>query len=260
MLFKKCLYLIIVTTLVVACAPAATPAPTEIPTAVPTDTPEPPTATFTIPPDRPATKAAATNTAVAGLTATAQPMADTVKKLFEDGYLASTEGTFYQLEDFDYAWARLNSYAYFPTDYSPKEFVIRADAQWSSASDNANWYNSGCGFVFRDVDEENHYLVYLAPAGRVVAFRRVHDKISILGISKNVPFELKADNANIMMVVQGVKITFFVDGEEVSHASDNLLSSATFEKGRFGMAVYSGTNKGYGTRCKMTDVGLWYIN
>jgi hypothetical protein len=270
MSFVTLFVLMVILFLVVACSPSTSLSPTVEPTAIPSNTPVPPTATptitetptptFTITPDRPATKAAASTTAVAGLTTTAQPMADTIQKLYEDGYLASTEGTFYKLEDFDYAWAQLNYYTWLPTDYSPKEFVVSADAQWWSDSDNANWYTSGCGFVFRAVDEDNHYLVYLAPAGRVVAVRVVHGKGYLVGVSNDIPFSLDSDNAHIMMIVQGVKITFFVNGQKVSHASDNLLQSATFEKGYLAYTVFSGTNKGFGTRCKMTNVGLWYIN
>jgi hypothetical protein len=266
---KRFLYPIAIIILLPACTPTAPATPTQTPTPLPTNTAVPPTAsptitetptpTYTITPDRPATKAATTSTAIAKMTETAQPMADTIQKLYDEGYLASTDGTYFQLADFDESWAQIRYYQWWLTDYAPQEFVISADAQWWSASDNANWYLSGCGFVFRVIDSSNHFLVYLATAGRIVVHRVVKDQRYIMGVSNNIPFTLKGDSAQIMMIVQGVKMTFFVNGQEVFHASDNLLQSQAFKSGLLGYTLVSGTNKGYGTRCKMTNVKLWYI-
>jgi hypothetical protein len=102
---------------------------------------------------REATREAAIVEALAEETAQAQPLFDLVQELHSEGYLIRTGGTYYAIEDFDESWAQINWYSWWHTGYSPTNFVIRADASWDSASNKANWWNSGCGFVFREKDE-----------------------------------------------------------------------------------------------------------
>jgi len=236
-------------------APTNTPVP---PSATPTIT-ETPTATSTITPDRAATRVAKTEAAIAEATGQASSMAAKVQKLHDDGYLSTTEGIYHQLVDFDESWAQLNYYNFWMTHLAPADFVIRTDAQWWSASENANWYASGCGFGFHAVDNDNHYVVYLAQGGRVVLQRVLKNQRMVLGISNNIPFNLQSDDAEIMMVVEGIRVTFFVDGEKVFHASDPILTSNALGVGSLTLTLVSGTNKGFGTRCKMTGTEVWYL-
>jgi hypothetical protein len=202
---------------------------------------------------------AATHTAVAAealveATAQAKPMADLIQELYEEGYLSSNEGTYYALPDFDESWAQLNWYMWWITDYSPSNFVIRADASWDSASTTADWWNSGCGFVFREAGTPNHYLAYLGLNGRVYLSRNIRDNYANLGNSYYGKLDTPSGEAQIMLLVDGSTIIFFVNGTKVIQRDDQNLYS-----GNLALTLLSGTNKDYGIRCQMTNIELWEL-
>ena len=60
--------------------------------------------------------------------------------------------------------------------------------------------------------------------------------------------------AQILLAVEGDKIVFFVNNEHVLTRIDGRLDS-----GGLSYTLLSGTNKGFGTRCDMTNVGLWWL-
>ena len=202
-----------------------------------------------------ATRDTATEAAIVEATAQAQSMLDLVQALYHDGVLTTTAGTYYSLEDFDKSWAQINWYMWWYTGLSPTDFVIRADASWDSASTSANWWASGCGFVFREDGVPNHYLAYLGLDGYVYFARTVRDKRASLGYSYYGRLDTPSGQAQIMLVVEGTKITFFVNGERVHTRQDQGLSS-----GNLALTLLSGINTGFGTRCRMTNIELWELD
>ena len=203
---------------------------------------------------RQATRQAATAQAIVEATAQAQPMVEAIQKLVDDGYLDRSEGKYFALRDFYESWAQLNWYTYQDTGYAPANFVVRADAQWQSASDKADWWNSGCGFVFREQDVDNHYLAYLGLDGWVYfsAFR--NGNFVDLGGARYGKVGVPSGGALLTLMVDGDKFTFFVNGERVYSKVDQAFAS-----GRLAMTLLSGTNKDYGTRCLMKNVELWEL-
>jgi hypothetical protein len=201
-----------------------------------------------------ATQEAAAVQTVTAATAQAQPMVDLVQQLYADGHLSRTDGTYFTLPDFDASWAQIGRYIWIPTGFSPTDFVIKADASWDSASDTANWWTSGCGFVFREDGVENHYLAYLGLNGRVYFFRNVNNVYATLGSSYYGKLDTHEGYAQIMLVVEGINITFFVDGEKVHTRQDQGLAS-----GNLALTLLSGINTGFGTRCKMVNIELWEL-
>lgn len=76
------------------------------------------------------TQSAATEQAAAletQATAQAASMYEVVQDLEANGHLSATSGTYYPLADFDESWAQINWYQWWPTGYTPTDFVIRAD-------------------------------------------------------------------------------------------------------------------------------------
>ena len=57
-----------------------------------------------------------------------------------------------------------------------------------------------------------------------------------------------------MLVVNGMQISYYVNGDQVVSIADHIL-----KEGDLNLTLLSGTNSGYGTRCKMTEIGLWII-
>jgi hypothetical protein len=198
----------------------------------------------------------ATNTAAAvSATALAGGLYEQVQALAEEGYLDSTTGKYYQVDDFSQSWAQLKWYQWWLTDYSPADFVIRAHTEWESASETADWWSSGCGFVFRVQEDEDHYGVFLGLDGWVNLWRMSHGDFVRLGTSYYGSVDLPSGEADVMLVAVGDVMTYFVNGRDVHSRPDSVLSS-----GALGLTLVSGTNKDFGTRCKMTDIELWILD
>ena len=205
--------------------------------------------------NRAATREAAIEQAKLESTSVANNMLDMIEQLRADGYLTSTEGTYGALEDFDQSWAQINWYQWWYTGLSPTDFVIVADAEWDSASDRANWWASGCGFVFRENGAPNHYLAYLGLDGYVYFSRNVGGVQAQLGSSYFGTVGTPSGQARIMLVAEGTNLTFFVNGERVHSRQDRGLAT-----GQLALTLLSGINAGFGTRCQMTNIELWELD
>ena len=57
-----------------------------------------------------------------------------------------------------------------------------------------------------------------------------------------------------MLVVDDKRINFYVNGERVANAYDGSLNA-----GNIAQTLLSGTNKDFGTRCKMTNTELFIL-
>lgn len=193
----------------------------------------------------------------AGAAATAaavNAMHSVVESIHEDGYLDQTSGTYYRLPDFSESWAQINWYQWWNTGHEPEDFVIRVDATWESASDSANFFTSGCGFVFRENGSENHYLVYLGMDGNAYFNRVYKGNWKNIGYTYYQYLDIPKDSGELMLAVEGSRITFYVNGELVESWRDEALT-----EGKLALTLLSGINTGYGTRCTMENVDLWVL-
>ena len=84
-----------------------------------------------------------------------------VQDLHEKGIISTTDGAFHTIPDFHKEWAQLYYYRWWYSDYSPSNFVIKADLAWESASKTSNLGESGCGFVYHTDDKSNHHATFL---------------------------------------------------------------------------------------------------
>lgn len=196
----------------------------------------------------------ATENAIVQATAQAQPMLDLVTRLVNDGDLSTTQGEFFNLIDFDFSWAQLGWYQGFPTGFSPTDFVVRAHAEWDSASNTPDPWSTGCGFMFRTEDGSNHYLTFLGLDGNVYFSRYYRGVYALIGSDYYGQVGIPEGTADITLAVEGNWVTFLVNGETVLHRQDSALPS-----GSLNYTVISGTNKDYGTHCRMTNIQLWVI-
>jgi len=196
----------------------------------------------------------ATAGAIVKATAQAQPMLDLVTRLVNEGDLSTTQGEFFNLIDFDESWAQLGWYWFFPTAFSPTDFVISAHAEWDSASKTPDPWATGCGFVFREDGVSNHYLTYLGIDGNVYFSRYYKDNYALIGSNYYGPVGIPEGAADIVLAAEGSWVTFLVNGEKVLRRQDEAMSH-----GNLDYTLISGTNKDYGTHCRMTNVELWVI-
>jgi len=237
--------------------PTDTPIP--LPSKTPTITPSPTRdfqATLAI---RETNVAKTATSAAFQKTQNANPMAELVEKLYNDGYITTKDGTFSKLDNFSEQWAKLDWYQYwYQGDEKYANFVLSFSARMQSASDKANWHHAGCGVVFRHVDNENHLFLIIAQNGIMSLRKRVKDVVYLVRDSKKYSSQIPVENVYVNLIVDGMNVIIFADGNPILEARDPLLGS-TLREGRLAFSVMSGTNKGYGTRCSMTDIWLWEL-
>jgi hypothetical protein len=198
--------------------------------------------------ERIATQSAARETEQVG------PVYEIVERLFADGTLSTTEGRYHRLDDFDQSWAQIDWYQWWRTGLVMENFVVRVDAEWESASKYANWFTSGCGFVFSEKSAWNHYASFLALDGNVYN-SRVRDNIgTLLPGGYFGRLDVPAGSAELVLVVDQKVVSFYVNGKRVSRYTDNSIT-----KGDFSLTLNSGTNLDYGTRCKMKNIDVWEL-
>ena len=246
--------LIVASLLLSSCAAAATPQPTPTNTPLPpTVTPKPTvTATPTITP-KPTVTLTPTITPNATATQRVVDFTAKVKEYHDAGYISTTDGSYILMKDKTSAWAELNYYIWEKTDYSPTDFIIKSDIAWTSASAAAD--TSGCGFVFRIQDNNDHYMFYVSLKGYVEIATMESKRWKSLGKGT---FGNAAQNGKVAMtlIVEGNTFRVLVN--------DKLIKTFTgfsgkLTSGDLAYTVLSGTNKSYGTQCKFTNTELWTI-
>lgn len=206
--------------------------------------------------ERAVTRTAQAEATLARATASARGIADEAARLMAGGFITRSDGTFFRPDDFSESWAQINWYQWWGTGYAPADFVVRAHFHWNSASNNANWFNSGCGFVFREQDREpyDHYLAYLGLDGIVYIERARNGTLTTLGSARYGRVSIPEGEADFMLAVDGNKITAFVNGTRVVTVLDSGRAD-----GWLNYTLVSGTNRDYGTLCEITDTELWEL-
>ena len=185
-----------------------------------------------------------------------------MQKYHDAGQISTTEGEYVQLEDYRNDLAYKLSYEWAETGVSAKNFIVRADFEWSNAIHTANI--SGCGFVFR-VQESNqdHYLIILdAFSGVKLASSTDRGTYSMgspqNGNKKVSDFGPGPYQATFAMVVNDLKTYVYVN--DTYQGEYKLLDYRITDSGLLSPAVLSAASEGYGTRCKMTNVRAWIID
>ena len=241
----------------------ATPGPTlentitptmEIPTETPTET-LPPTETLTptftetpLPPTE-------TPTPTIDATALANEMISEIQTLYDSGIITTMNGQYYQLPEYHKSWNELGDYEQTETDFRDmSDFVLRADAAWSVDGNSGDWRESGCGIIFRQDVDSNHYLVYYSLDGRARLFRDLQGGSNLLGRTTIYDVDRENGYGKIMIVVEGEYINLYFNEKEIFRKRDPWIHS-----GALTFTVVSGNMNGYGTQCNLSNVELWEI-
>jgi hypothetical protein len=136
-------------------------------------------------------------------------------------------------------------------------FILRSSISWATAKEGANLKYSGCGFYFgRDELGENFHVARLALSGNVILSRCLNDcnYLSLLASSYFGKIDYMKGQADIILIVENDTIQFFVNGERIFIRRDQKKLT-----GDIAYAIGSGTNAGFGTRCKFTDTQIWSL-
>jgi hypothetical protein len=194
-----------------------------------------------------------TKTAKAEMEVEAQVSAfsEKLQLAYDEGVLPTMDGTYHRLEDFDESIAMINYLTWWEQDYAPENFVISVDAYWDTASEQTNWDASGCAFVFGFEDKQNYNFTWLGLDGFVNLQSKVKDDWQWIAKRPIGKLSIPEGEAEIMLVVFDKRITIYVNGEKELSEYD-----PHYNGGELAFSVYSGTNKGFGTRCKMSNIDL----
>ena len=183
------------------------------------------------------------------------------QKLFEQKLLSTDKGSLTSLSSVEQQIAKRGYFAWQTSGYMPRNFIVRANATWDSASPNADWNMSGLGFVFRENDGTNYYAAFLLLNGYVDIFRVENNGSSLKRLihKRYGKLDLPQGKASLMLVVEEPQILFFVNNKLTAKVSDELLRSEKFHSGRLNFALASGTNRDYGLRVRMEQIECWTI-
>ena len=257
-----CLALTLILSACGASAPAATSTPTNTATATntlaPTFTP-----TVTLTPTRTPKPTATPNLAA---TQQYEDFFAVVQKIHEAGQISTLDGTYSRLDDYSDELAMSYGYSWNSTGKSAKNFIIRADFDWEVA--NKKNY-SGCGYMFRQDPNDNslYYIIGLDGLnGILLSFTEWSGQSS--GVLYNYPAQLikktsipdmgsNPYHAQFTLVVADTTAYTYVDGNLFTE--HRLTAEHLAAAGVLSSLVLTGSDKDFGTRCKITNAELWVI-
>jgi len=245
------------TVILVSCSTFAPPTPT--PTIPPaTSTPSPlatPTVTSTVKPTFTPRPSATPNVAA---TEIYNKLFSKIQGFNDEGLIPSTKGTYRKLEDFDEQLAQIGWLRFMYLPITLEHFVFNANVQWQTAVDTADI--SGCGIVFGIENKGDNYEYY----GVVLDKSRIFFSIARSGYY----YELgktrgtgRLDYGN----PADVELTLLVyNNHAFVYVDDNFIGEYTLSeskelRGNFGYGIISGTNKDYGTACRITNARAWQL-
>lgn len=229
------------------------------PTPAPTNTPQP-TATQTLVPTTTLTPTRTPRpTATPNLAATqkAEEYQAEVQSYFDRGYLETTDGSFRKYPDFKYEWAQLKWYQRFPLGGNTfSDFSFSAHFKWASAYRSADV--SGCGVAFAVQPNDDHYAVFLDRSTVLFAktdyyYQPFNPTRGTGRVNFDNPFD-KPVEADFTLIVKDAYAYVLVDDELVG---EYTLAQSRSLRGQIDLAMISGTNKDFGTRCEMTDIHIF---
>jgi hypothetical protein len=241
-----------------ACASApSAPTPSQTPTQAATKTPEP-TATNT---STPTITPSPTITPNIIATKQYEDFYALVQKYYEAGQISTTEGEYVELDDYQDESAVKLSYSWTETGVKAKNFIVRADFEWSNAVSTVN--TSGCGFVYRVQPNQDHYLIILDVfSGVKLASSTDRGTYSMgspqKGDKKISDFGPGPYHATFTLIANELQSYVYVN--DVYYGEYKLLDYRITDSGSLANAVLSAASEGYGTRCKMTNVRAWVID
>jgi hypothetical protein len=184
-----------------------------------------------------------------------------VASYVESGWLSSTQGQLYKLNDYDREMAQINYLDYGLSGYNGlvQDFALWGYIKMESARPVRYPEYSGCGFSFR-ISPKNYdgYTVHVTNESVLVTF--CNESINRCGRIGKTSGRGTLDLPNpaeveLEVVVRGTQAYVKVDGEFIGEYT--LFTDKMLDPGYILYSIVSGTNADYGTRCEVTNAGVW---
>ncbi len=180
-----------------------------------------------------------------------------VQEIYDAGQISTTEGTYHKLSDYTDELAMSYGYAWDPTGYVAKDFIIQADFDWEVA--NQKNY-SGCGYLIRQQSDHYYYIIALDGLNGILFIYKATwgDNPAPLIVKKKLPdIGSNPYHAQFTLVVNDTSAYTYVNGEFFTE--HRLTAEWLSESGPLSSMVLTGSDKDFGTRCKITNAKLWVI-
>jgi hypothetical protein len=179
-----------------------------------------------------------------------------VQSYFENGYLTSTHGELYPMDDFEMELASIDAFDYGSGYDGVQNFAVWADVYWENASPVNFPEKSGCGFAYRLQENGNGYIAILSNDQIVMD---VCDDVSCrpVGTTQGTGRVQLGEPAQaaLSLVVNEDHAYVLVDGRFIGEYT--LLTDELRDPGTILYALLSGTNRDFGTHCEFSNGRLW---
>lgn len=242
-------------------------APVVPPTATMTNTPVPPTFTPTIT-LTPTITPQPTATPNLAATQEYEDFVSFVQQVYDAGQITTLDGTYIKLDDYSDELASNYGYRWDPTGMKAKDFIIRASFDWEVA--NQKNY-SGCGYLFRQEEPSasNNFgaYYYIVTLDGINGILFSYTGGSSTGVANyTVPLVKKLEKPDVGSNPYQAEFTLVVnDTAAYTYVNGNLFTEHKLkgnwltESGSISSLILTGSEKDYGTRCKITNAELWVI-
>lgn len=176
---------------------------------------------------------------------------DLIDSLREDGVIPRTRGTVTCFGNYSEDYKNMGMARWFILKESPN-FVLNAKVHWLNANETPNGRVAGCGVVFASATgTENHLMFSIRMDGHAYfTGRNAYKNLSYGKYYYGNPWW--EGEAEITVVVSGTNATFYMNGQRMFFQPEIPVPGTGI-----GLAVLSGTNYGFGTRCSWEDIYLF---
>jgi hypothetical protein len=179
-----------------------------------------------------------------------------VQQYFENGYLPSTQGELYPMDDYILELASIDAFDFGSGYDGVQNFAVWTDVYWENASPVNFPEKSGCGFAYRIQENGNGYIAILSNEQIVMD---LCDDVSCrpIGTTRGTGRVQFGDpaQASLSLVVNENHAYVLVDEQFIGEYT--LLTDELREPGSLLYAILSGSNREFGTRCELSNAGLW---
>jgi hypothetical protein len=204
-----------------------------------------------------ATLVEGTRVAIAEATEAVSEIYPIVQRLYKEGYISKTKGSFQQFPYFDESWAQIGWYSIDPIFGSEAtDFVLLVDVAWESSHKASEIKLSGCGVAFRATDDYSEYYTFLLTLdGNMSFFAKLKNQNPYLSKEYWGKFDYMEDSTTFIITAEGDKYQIFNEDLELI----DMRIGAKLGSGGFAYVLSSGGNIGFGTRCVFSDTDLWRL-
>ena len=176
---------------------------------------------------------------------------DLIEQLKLENSIPQENGRFLFLGDYADSYANMG-YLSAVQLWEAERFVFSSKISWESGFQTPDTMTSGCGVFFNAAsDSGDHLMVSVRMDGNLhISGSRSYSYLSYVRIPWQNPSV--EGEAELSVIVDGKELSVYINGQKMWQRGDMpVMGDAA------GLAVLSGTNLDFGTRCSFTDISIY---